>query len=129
MTETPPAADAENSGIKPTITYDEFAKLDLRVGKVLEAAAHPNADRLLVLKVDLGGEVRQLIAGIRAAYEPEAIVGRRIVVVANLAPRKMRGLESQGMLIAAVPRDEAGNPTDVIVLTTEKDVPPGTNCS
>lgn len=130
MTDTP-AHDAGEAkcNFKPTIEYDDFAKLDLRVGKVLEAEPHPNADRLLVLKVDLGCETRQIIAGIRGAYEPDAIVGKSIVVVVNLAPRKMRGLESQGMLIAAVPTNETGEKTDVIVLTTEKDVPPGTSCS
>jgi len=137
MTDTPetPAGETseakceECSNFKPTITYDDFAKLDLRVGKILEAAPHPNADRLLVLKVDLGCETRQIIAGIRSAYEPEALIGQSIVIVVNLAPRKMRGLESQGMLIAAVPCDETGEKTDVIVLTTEKDVPAGASCS
>lgn len=127
MSETPAAP--EIPGAKPIISYDDFARLDLRVGKVVEAAGHPNADRLLVLKVDLGGEIRQIIAGIRGHYAPEAILGREIVVVTNLAPRKMRGLESQGMLLAAVPRGETGEPTAVVVLTPEKDVPPGTVCS
>ncbi len=136
MTDTPETnnntageAGEPKCNFKPTIEYDDFAKLDLRVGKVVEAAPHPNADRLLVLKVDLGCETRQIIAGIRSAYEPEAIVGKSIVIVANLAPRKMRGLESQGMLIAAVPCDAAGEKTDVIVLTTDKPTPAGTSCS
>jgi methionine--tRNA ligase beta chain len=136
MTDTPetPAGGAEESAeaksnFKPTITYDDFAKLDLRVAKITEASPHPNADRLLVLKIDLGCETRQLIAGIRGAYEPESLIGKSIVVVANLAPRKMRGLESQGMLIAAVPTDDAGEKTDVIVLTTDRDAPAGASCS
>jgi len=90
---------------------------------------HPNADRLLVLQVDLGTETRQIIAGLRGSYAPEALLGREIIVVANLAPRKMRGLESRGMLLAAVSRDEEGNPFDIVVLTTERPVPPGTPCS
>ena len=93
---TPPAGapQAAPAG-KCTITYDEFAKLDLRVARVLEAGAHPNADKLVVLKVDLGdGQQRQIIAGIRPWYAPEQLVGKDVILVANLAPRKMRGLES-----------------------------------
>ncbi|MCE5277498.1 MAG: methionine--tRNA ligase subunit beta [Planctomycetaceae bacterium] len=120
---------------KPTIEYDDFAKLDLRIGKVVEVAAHPNADKLVVLKVDLGSETRQILAGIRAYYSPEALLGREIVVVANLAPRKMRGLESQGMLLAASARGPADPATgeapllDVVVLGPEKEVPPGSTVS
>jgi len=83
------------------ITIEQFQQVELRVGIVKEAAAHPNADRLLVLKVDLGTEERQIVAGIRAHYEPEALVGTQVVVVANLAPATLRGVESQGMLLAA----------------------------
>ncbi len=85
-----------------TINYDDFAKLDLRVATVLECKAHPNADKLLVLQVQLaGGERRQICAGLRAHYTPEQFVGKQIIVVANLAPRTMRGEVSQGMLLAA----------------------------
>jgi methionyl-tRNA synthetase len=112
---------------KPTISYDEFAKLDLRVGTVKEVAAHPNADKLLVLQVDLGGRTRQILAGLKRHYAPEALLGRQIVLVANLAPRKMRGLESQGMLLAAVVGGEEKE--DVVILTPEKPVPPGSPCS
>ena len=83
------------------ITIEQFQQVELRVGTVKEAAAHPKADRLLVLKVDLGTEERQIVAGIRAHYEPEALVGTQVVVVANLAPAMLRGVESQGMLLAA----------------------------
>jgi len=83
------------------ITIEQFQQVELRVGIVKEAAAHPKADRLLVLKVDLGTEERQIVAGIRAHYEPEALVGTQVVVVANLAPATLRGVESQGMLLAA----------------------------
>jgi methionyl-tRNA synthetase len=85
-----------------TIQYDDFAKLDLRVATVLECKNHPNADKLLVLQVELaGGERRQICAGLKAHYTPEQFVGKQIIVVANLAPRTMRGEVSQGMLLAA----------------------------
>ena len=83
------------------ITIEQFQTVELRVGTVKEAAPHPNADRLLVLKVDLGTEERQIVAGIRAHYDPAALVGTQVVVVANLEPAKLRGVESQGMLLAA----------------------------
>ncbi|MCG3178415.1 MAG: Methionine--tRNA ligase [Phycisphaerae bacterium] len=113
---------------KPQITYDDFAKLDLRVARVLECAEHPNADKLLVLKIDLGYEQRQLIAGLKGHYEPADLIGKQIVVVANLAPRVMRGLESQGMLLAAVEAAN-GQPGKVIVLAPSAEVRPGTPCS
>jgi methionyl-tRNA synthetase len=84
-----------------TITIEEFRKLDLRVGTVTAAEAHPNADRLLVLRIDVGGEERQVVAGIRAHYAPETLRGRQVIVVANLAPAMLRGVESQGMVLAA----------------------------
>ena len=83
------------------INYDDFAKLELRVATVLECKPHENADKLLVLQIDLGGEKRQICAGLRQFYQPENLVGKQIVVVANLAPRQMRGEVSQGMLLAA----------------------------
>ncbi|MEQ8844129.1 MAG: methionine--tRNA ligase subunit beta [Phycisphaerales bacterium] len=87
---------------KPQISFDEFAKVDLRVATITTAEPHPNADRLLKLQLDDGsGEPRQICAGIKGHYEPEALVGRQIVIVANLAPRKIRGEESRGMLLAA----------------------------
>jgi methionyl-tRNA synthetase len=83
------------------ITIDDFVKVDLRVAQILVAERVPKADKLLRLEVDLGYEKRQILAGIAQFYEPEKLVGRKIVIVANLAPRKMRGLESNGMLLAA----------------------------
>ena len=83
------------------LTIDDFRNVELRVATILAAEPHPNADRLLVLKIDLGNEQRQLVAGIRSHYEPEALVGKQIVVVANLQPAMLRGVESQGMLLAA----------------------------
>jgi methionyl-tRNA synthetase len=84
-----------------TITYDDFAKIDLRVGKVVEARPHPNADKLMLLQVDLGTVTKQIVAGIRLHYTPEQLVGRLIVVVDNLAPAMLRGETSNGMLLAA----------------------------
>lgn len=83
------------------ITYDDFAKLELRVAQILEARPHPNADKLLLLKVDIGDEQKQIVAGIRHHYTPEQLVGRKIVIVNNLAPAMLRGEASNGMLLAA----------------------------
>jgi tRNA-binding protein len=83
------------------IAYEDFAKLELRVAKVLEARPHPNADKLLLLQIDVGDEQKQIVAGIRQHYAPEQLVGRRIVVVNNLAPAMLRGEASHGMLLAA----------------------------
>jgi len=85
----------------PQITIDDFIKIDLRVAKIVVAERIPKADKLLRLEVDLGYETRQILSGIAQWYTPEELIGRRIVVIANLAPRKMRGLESRGMLLAA----------------------------
>ena len=84
----------------PNINYDDFAKIDLRVATVLECRPHSNADKLLVLKIDIGGEQRQICAGIKQSYQPEQLVGKQIIVVANLEPRVLRGETSQGMLLA-----------------------------
>ena len=113
------------SGTPETISFDEFMKLDLRIAKVVEAQAHPDADRLLVLQIDLGTEQRQLVAGLKGHYEPADLVGKLIVVVTNLAPRKMRGEESQGMLLAASTADQA----QVILLTPMSEIVPGSKVS
>lgn len=91
--------------LKPNITYDDFAKLDLRTGVILEASVVPKADKLLVLNVDLGFEKRTIVSGIALHFSPDSLVGKKVVVVANLEPRKLRGIESQGMLLLA----EKGN--------------------
>jgi methionyl-tRNA synthetase len=97
-----PAAFAASTPAEPQhITIDDFAKVELRVAQILVAERVPKADKLLRLEVDLGYEKRQILAGIAQYYEPEKLVGRKIIIVANLAPRKMRGLESNGMLLAA----------------------------
>jgi methionine--tRNA ligase beta chain len=105
------------------ISIEEFRRIELKVGTVTSAEPHPNADKLMVLQVDLGTEKRQLCAGIRNDYTPEQLVGRQIVVVANLQPAKLRGLESQGMLLAA---SDDGR---VTLLTPEKPVQPGSKVS
>jgi methionyl-tRNA synthetase len=113
-----PAAQTEAEA-KP-LPIDRFMELDLRVARIEEAARIPNADRLLKLRVDLGGESRQLVAGIAAVYEPEALIGKRIIVVANLKPARLRGVLSEGMLLAA---DLGGKP---ILATFDEPVEPGT---
>ena len=102
------------------ITIDDVARLELRVGTVRQARHHPDADRLLILEVDLGEpEPRRIVAGIKTWYTPEGLVGRQVVVVANLQPATLRGVESQGMLLAV--EDEHG----VCVLTPARPVTAG----
>ncbi len=106
-----PPAHAAEPAVAPQepqhITIDDFAKVELRVAQILVAERVPKADKLLRLEIDLGYEKRQILAGIAQHYEPEKLIGRKIVIVANLAPRKMRGLESNGMLLAASLEDGA----------------------
>ena len=97
--QTPITANATDAS--PQINIDDFAKIELRVAQILVAERIPKADKLLRLEVDLGYEQRQILSGIAEWYTPEDLIGRRIVVITNLAPRKMRGLESHGMLLAA----------------------------
>jgi methionyl-tRNA synthetase len=101
------AAPPQVAQVPQHITIDDFVKVDLRVARILVAERVPKADKLLRLEVDLGYEKRQILAGIAQYYEPEKLIGRKIVIVANLAPRKMRGLESNGMLLAASLEDGA----------------------
>lgn len=127
MSEQPPPAGnqpeskPEAPPAESKIQFDDFAKVQLRVARVLEAYDHPKADKLIVLKLDLGTEQRQICAGLRGHYEPASLVGRNIVIVANLAPRMMRGVESNGMLLAASNADH----TRVILLTPDADIEPG----
>jgi methionyl-tRNA synthetase len=87
--------------IKPEIVYDDFGKIDLKTGIILSAQKVPKADKLLQLEVDLGYEKRTILSGIAMHFQPEDIIGKQVVVVANLAPRKMRGIESNGMILMA----------------------------
>ena len=116
------ATEADAVGITSFIEIDDFAKVDLRVGQVLSAERVPKADKLLLLKIDLAeDQPRQVLAGIAQYYEPEKLIGRKVVVVANLKPRKLRGLESQGMVVAASYGEE-GRP---VLATFTEDVPNG----
>lgn len=118
MTDNSTHATPPDSGV---ITIDDFARVDLRVGQVLTAERIPNADKLLRLEVDLAEATpRQILAGIAEWYAPETLVGQKILVVANLQPRRMRGLESRGMLMAA--SDPTGKP---LLATVPSDTPNG----
>jgi len=102
-----------------TISIQDFSQIDLRVAVITAAEEHPNADKLLVLKVDAGDGEKQLVAGIKTHYSVEELVGKKIIVVNNLTPAVLRGVESNGMLLAARDGD------DVVLITTDKDVGPG----
>lgn len=115
------SAAAASAQLPNTISIDDFAKIDFRVGVVKSAERIKGADKLLKLIVDLGSETRQILSGIAMAYAPEELVGKKVVVVANLAPRKMRGLESAGMILAASD-GEGGKP---ILCTFTEDIAPG----
>jgi len=96
------ANEASNKAVEPekeTISFEDFSKLDLRVGTILEAEKMPKANKLLVLKVDTGIDVRTIVSGIAESFKPEDIIGRKVTVLVNLAPRKLRGVESQGMIL------------------------------
>ncbi len=101
------------------IAYEDFSKLELRIGKVLEATAHPDADKLLLVRVDIGEKVLKLVAGIRHSYAPEELIGKHLVVLTNLEPRMIRGQVSQGMLLAAHDGEVLS------VLASDKAVAPG----
>ncbi|MFH1046359.1 MAG: methionine--tRNA ligase subunit beta [Candidatus Omnitrophota bacterium] len=101
------------------ITYDDFAKMEIRIGTILEAERVPNTDKLLKLMVDIGGEKRQLVAGIGMQYEPLKLIGKQTPVLINLQPANIRGVESNGMILAA---DANGKP---VILVPKKKVPPG----
>jgi methionyl-tRNA synthetase len=125
--EQPPmkgATEAQQSpeGVASFITIDDFVKVEMRVGEVLTAERVPKSDKLLRFTIDLGeAEPRQILAGIAEYYEPEKLIGRKVVVVSNLKPRKLRGFESQGMVLAASVGDE-GRP---VLATFTEDVPNG----
>lgn len=104
------------------ISFDEFKKMELKIGTITSVEEHPKADKLYILKVDLGDDERQLVAGIKQHYTIEELQGKRVIVVANLEPAMLRGVESQGMVLAA--EDENKN---VVLLTTDKDIPNGSS--
>ena len=102
-----------------TISIQDFSEIDLRVAEIKAVEEHPDADKLLILKIDAGDGEKQLVTGIKNHYSAEELVGKKIIIVNNLAPAVLRGVESQGMLLAARNSDK------VVLLTTEKDVEPG----
>lgn len=104
-----------------TVAFEDFQKVQLRVARVLRVDPHPNADRLYLLTVEAGGEQRQLVAGLRAHYDPEELAGQHVVVVWNLAPATIRGQTSHGMLLAA----EDPTTHRVAILTPQRRVAPG----
>jgi len=102
-----------------TISYEDFKKIDLRIAKILEAERVENSEKLIRLKIDLGEEKRQIVAGIGKFYNPEDLINKQIVVVANLEPRKLMGEESQGMLLAASDEDQ------ISLLIPDQEIPTG----
>jgi methionyl-tRNA synthetase len=107
--------------VDETVPFAEFKRLKFRVGQVKEVRDHPNADKLFVIRVDLGDEERQLVAGLKGYYGAEEMVGKKVVVVTNLEAAKLRGVESRGMLLAA----QSGEV--VSLLTVDKEVPAGSD--
>ncbi len=109
--------------VKPVIEYDDFAKIDFRVAEILEAEKVAGTDKLMKLQIDLGFEKRQIVAGIAQHYETEDLIGKKIVIVTNLAPIKLRGVDSNGMLIAATSGD------NLVLVTLDNDIDPGSKIS
>ncbi|OGP81185.1 MAG: methionine--tRNA ligase subunit beta [Deltaproteobacteria bacterium RBG_16_54_11] len=101
------------------ITFDDFMKLDIRIGTVTAAEKVQGADKLIRLELDMGGESRQVVAGMAHTYAPEDFMGKQVPILVNLEPRKLRGIESQGMILAA---DVGGKP---VMLIPDREVPPG----
>jgi methionyl-tRNA synthetase len=109
---------------KPEIQYEDFSKLDLKAGTVLACEKVAKADKLLKLEIDLGSEKRTIVSGIALHYTAEEMIGRQVVVVTNLAPRKMKGIESQGMILTAEDKDGK-----LRLLKPEETVSPGSSIS
>ena len=121
---------SEQVAAKPMIPFDDFIKLDLRVATIKHAEVHPNADRLRKIQLDDGtAEGRQVCAGIKEWYEPESLIGRQVIIVANLEPRKIRGEMSQGMILAASDAAASEDDRSVVILTMDKPVKPGSMVS
>jgi len=105
------------------ISINDFGKADLRVAEILEVNDHPDADKLFVLKIKIGSEEKQLVAGIKGHYTKEELVGKKIVVIANLEPTVLRGVKSEGMLLAASDKEK------VVLITVDKDIESGAKLS
>jgi methionyl-tRNA synthetase len=103
------------------ISIDDFGKLDLRVAEILEVNDHPNADRLYAMKIKIGEEEKSLVAGIKKHYSKEELIGKKIVVIANLEPVELRGVKSEGMLLAASNKDKS----KVVLATVDQDIESG----
>jgi len=101
------------------VSYEDFKKLELKVAEIKEVNDHPNADRLYVLTIDLGDKQKQIVAGIKASYQKEDLIGKQVVVIDNLEPAILRGVESQGMLLAA--SDETG----IVIISPQRQIKPG----
>ena len=117
------AAKEEKKEKKEEISIEDFTKVELKVGTIISAEKHPKADRLLVEQIDLGNETRQIVSGIAKTFKPEEVVGKKVVVVTNLKPVKLRGVESQGMILCASTED------DLDIVSIAKDLPNGTKVS
>ncbi len=113
----PEAGRCSKQGVN-MVNFEDFSRLDLKIGKILTVSDHPDADRLYVLKVDIGEKKIQLVAGLKKHYSPEELEGKSVVVLTNLEPRVLRGVESQGMLLAAQSNDKV----TVLVPDTEVDL-------
>ncbi|MFH1504900.1 MAG: hypothetical protein ABIH08_05920 [Candidatus Omnitrophota bacterium] len=100
-------------------SFDDFSKLDFRIGKILEVSSHPDAEKLYVLKVDIGEKIVQLIAGIKPFYTPEELLNKLVTILVNLEPKNIRGILSEGMLLAAQGKD------DVSLMISDKEIAPG----
>jgi methionyl-tRNA synthetase len=122
--EAQPAAAAAGGDCAPVLSIEEFRRVDLRVARIVDAAAVAGADKLLKLTLDLGSETRTVFAGIKAAYDPAALKGRLTVMVANLAPRKMKFGVSEGMVLAA-----SGDAPGVFLLAPDSGATPGMKVS
>ena len=111
------------------VSFEDFKKLDLRIGKIISVENHPNADKLFIIKIDIGGEIKQSVAGLRPYFQPEQLLNRLVPVVANLEPAMLRGVESQVMVLAVT--DLITDPLNkkVCLLVSEKEVPTGSKIS
>jgi len=105
------------------ISFDDFKKLDLKIARIKEVKEHPDADRLFVLSLEVGDEQRQVVAGIKNFYKPEDLIDKKVVLIANMEPAKIRGVESQGMVLAAKDAEA------LTLLTPDKDIKVGSKIS
>jgi methionyl-tRNA synthetase len=117
--EKPAVEKEENLEGIALIEFDDFLKLELKVGTIKECAKVEKADKLLCSQIDMGNEIRQVVSGIASSYQPEELIGKQVIVVANLKPRKIRGLESHGMILCATDNGKYR------ILTVDQEVPAG----